>query len=111
MKITITDDVVVKFKALLKTLSKRNPYTEKQVGQAILALVDFVCEESDEAFRESLAVRLVSPSHRKRALIEGLKSLAETDDKAALETLERGLQRLKVRLKKSAEPLVPSASK
>ena len=110
MKITITDDVVVKFKALLETLSKRNPYTEKQVGPAILALVGFVCDESDESFREALSVRLTSPAHRKKALVESLKKLAETDDKAALDALEKGLRRLKNQLVKPADPKTPSAS-
>ena len=110
MKITITDEVVVKFKALLGKLSERNPHIQMHVGPAILALVDYICEESYDALRESLATQLITPARRKKALIEGLKDLDSAGEKAALDALEKGLRRVKNQLHKPATAKTPGAS-
>ncbi len=107
MKFNLEPKAASTLEAMVQDLFKINPYMETKASRVLSELVLLVHESNDASFKQSLAARLTSISGRRRALMDQIKSLSETEDQETLLCLEKGLSRLKVRFKKQGSSNEP----
>ena len=110
MKIDLSEQALEALKNILERVRKADPSFLSRTKSATVSQV--VLEYgaiATDAHIETLAVRLITPKNRRRALIRRIADLAVNADEQALKTLEKNLARLRSTGEKPPENQAKSA--